>query len=183
MKYLTIALLFASLFPVSAKADEDIVAAKEVTNLLQSHDVGMVATITKEKDLIKPYASVIPFILHEGAPVIFISDLAVHTDNINNNPYASIMVFVPDKNGNVFAGSRVTVTGKMKKVTVDESIAQLRKKYLNQHPESAQFIDFGDFNYYIMHIDEIYYIGGFGKIGYIDVKKYNELNSARTNAD
>ena len=172
MKIQLIILLVLGMCPFASAEDE---YAKPAFELINKNKVGMVSTITKDEDGIKPYGSVMPFILDEGSPVVFISDLAVHTDNIDARPQVSVMVFAPDKEGNVFNGSRVTFNGKMLIVKDEKKVEKLRKAYLAAHPDSEEFIDFGDFNYYKMEIKDIYFIGGFGEIGYVDLDEYKKV--------
>ena len=143
--------------------------------MLQQHKMAMVSTISREEGDPKPYGSVMAVSLVDkdcsetlaGAPYVFISDLAEHTQNIDVNPNVSIMVFQPDAEGNVFNGKRVTVSGKMILVEDEAQIAKFRKTYLADHPDSADFIDFGDFNFYVLAIESIYFVGGFGDEAYI----------------
>lgn len=157
--------------------------AKQVYELMQENKVAMVSTVYTEKETAKPYGSVMPVSLvpkeywkeQAGSPYVFISDLATHTHNIEENPNVSIMVFKPDENGNVFNGSRVTYSGKLVKATDETVIEGLRKHYLVDHPDAEEFIDFGDFNFYVLEIEDIYFIGGFGEIGHVEVDDYRKV--------
>lgn len=158
--------------------------AVQAFKMMQKHKTGMVSTISTDDDKkVRPYGSVMPFALvkssccktNAGSPYVFISDLAVHTKNIKENPYVSIMVFQPDKDGNVFNGARVTLTGKLVVVTDEKSIEKLKKNYLSEHPDAKDFIDFGDFNFYLLELESIYFIGGFGEIGNVDIDEYRKI--------
>ena len=77
-----------------AQAEEN--KAEQSVSLLKQGDGGILATINVDK----PYVSSTPFVLDkEGNPVIFISDLALHTKNISKNQNVSIIVNKPDKDG------------------------------------------------------------------------------------
>lgn len=157
--------------------------ADQAYAMLQKHNVAMISTIVTEDGVSKPYGSVMPYALVEkeccktnaGSPYVFISDLALHTDNINANPNVSVMVFEPDKKGNVFNGARVTLSGKLVKVEDEGSVEKLKKTYLAKNPDAKEFIDFGDFNFYMLKIEKIYFIGGFGEIGYVKVEDYRKV--------
>tara|TARA_Y100000034_G_scaffold78539_1_gene94393 strand:- start:3108 stop:3557 length:450 start_codon:yes stop_codon:yes gene_type:complete len=123
MKYFTLLPLTLGtmiVFESGIKAEDKIPEyATGSFKLLKSLNVGMVSTLgmCENDKCLKPYGSVMPYCLDEkGRVVVYISDLAVHTDNINANPFASVMVFKPDEKGNVFNGSRVTMSGKFRKV-------------------------------------------------------------------
>lgn len=167
---------------VDEKSEESY--AVQAFKMMQKHKTGMVSTISVGEDKkVRPYGSVMPFALvkssccktYAGSPYVFISDLAVHTKNIKENPYVSIMVFQPDKDGNVFNGSRVTLTGKLVVMTDEKSVEKLKKDYLAEHPDAKDFIDFGDFNFYLLELESIYFIGGFGEIGTVDIDEYRKF--------
>lgn len=164
-------LLAAALLMAATPSEEE-----QAYTMLNRHNVAMVSTVEKEKDAHKPYSSVMGIALDEGVPFVFISDLAVHTKNIKKNPYVSLMVFEPKKE-NVFDSPRVTFNGKFVLVKDEKKIENLRKLYLKKHPDAKEFIDFGDFNFYTMDIENIYFVGGFGDesyIGYLDPKDYKK---------
>jgi putative heme iron utilization protein len=177
MKYIAIASILA-LMSATVKADDDY--ATGAYKLLKSFNVAMVSTLgeCENEKCLKPYGSVMPYALDDkGQPIVFISDLAVHTDNINANPNASLMVFKPDAKGNVFNGSRVTLNGKFRKVSWEKDKKEherLSKIYVKEHPDAKQLLEFADFNFYVLEIRTIYYIGGFGEIGTVEVKDYQK---------
>ena len=180
MKYLLgLALVLAA---TTVWAEEEIPEyATGSFNLMRQFNVSMVSTLEGKK----PYGSVMPYCLDEkGRPVVYISDLAVHTDNINKNPNSSVMVFKPDAKGNVFNGSRVTLSGKFRKVAWDKKADEkehdkLAKLYVKEHPDAKQLLDFADFNFYVLEISSVYYIGGFGEIGSVEVKEYERAAARR----
>ena len=95
-----------------------------------------------------------------GAPLILISRLAVHTQNLLANPRASIMLDATSATGDPLAGGRVTLTGQASVTTA--SIA--RNRFLSRHPEAAMYADFPDFAFYRLDVQSAHYIGGFGRI-------------------
>lgn len=146
--------------------------AKQAVALLSNGQGGIVSTIENGN---KPYLSSMPFVIdNEGRPIVFISDLARHTDNIQKNSNVSIIVSEPDKQGSYFNGSRVTLSGKFVKVTNEKEIAACRKLYMSHFEEAKEWADFGDFNYYRLEIDDIFFIGGFGEIDSVNLKQYKE---------
>ena len=144
--------------------------------------------ISKNNNQSFPFLSFCGFsVTKTGIPYFCLSKISKHTQNINNNNHASIMInkfnFVeskPEQNFNTIASSkRVTFSGKINKLIPDNkkddyiSIAdEYREEYLKKHPE-AIWVDFPDFEFYRMDlIKDIYYIGGFKKATKISVKKY-----------
>jgi putative heme iron utilization protein len=144
--------------------------AKQSFNAMDKNKMANISTITAES---KPYLSVVGYALDgKGLPFILVSDLAVHTDNLNNNPNASIMVTEIRRRDNLFDNIRVTFSGKLKIVKDDKVAKELREIYLKKHPDAKEFIDFGDFHYYTMELEKIYFIGGFGEIGEVTPQEY-----------
>ena len=157
------------LFAGTATAAEERSFAEQAVTLLSKGQTGIASTIEKDK----PYLSSMPFVIDsEGRPIVFISDLARHTDNIQKNPNASLIVNQPDEKGSYFNGSRVTLEGKFVQVTDEKEIAACRKVYMERFKEAKLWADFGDFNYYRLEINKIFFIGGFGDIDYVDLKDY-----------
>lgn len=163
------ALMVLGIIAMTAIAQAEENKAEQSVSLLKQGDGGILATINADK----PYVSSTPFVLDkEGNPVIFISDLALHTKNISKNQNVSIIVNKPDKDGSYFNGSRVTVNGKMVKVTEEKEIEACKKAYMSRYKEAQDWADFGDFNYFKLEPKEIYLIGGFGEIDWVDLKDY-----------
>ena len=138
-------------------------------NLAKNNKVASLSTNYKNT----PFGSIIPYILDKkGRPVIFVSNMALHTKNINADSRCSIMMHKIDRN-NVFNTSRITFVGRMVKLEGDQD--ELRKAYLEKYKEAEDFIDFEDFSFYRLEIEKIYYISGFGDIQWIKVDDYYKV--------
>jgi putative heme iron utilization protein len=131
---------------------------------------GTIATLSSDYKG-TPFGTPAPYALDsEGRPVIFLSNLAIHTKNLAKNPKCSIMVLKEDKE-DPFNSARVTFIGKIVKVGKDERAAY-KKLFLAKQKAAEDFIDFGDFNFYRLEIESIFYVGGFGDIQWIEPKDY-----------
>lgn len=120
-----------------------------------------------------PFVSMLPFVVDKNGDIIFlISDLALHTNNIDENSNSSLMVIKPDVSGDFFNGQRATICGQTLLVESAEDIAESAKLYVDQFPKSKAWVDFGDFNFYRLKVDSIYFIGGFGIIEWVDIPQY-----------
>jgi putative heme iron utilization protein len=95
----------------------------------------------------------------DGAPLLLLSTLAVHTRNFLADPRASLMLD-ERKEGDPLEGARVTLMGALA-VT---GAAQDRKRYLTRHPEAEMFAGFGDFAFYKMSVTRAHLVAGFGRI-------------------
>lgn len=95
----------------------------------------------------------------DGAPLLLISKLAIHTRNILADNRVSLMLD-ERKEGDPLQGARVTLSGR---AAVTEN-AHDRLRYLARQPESEMFAGFGDFNFYRIDIDAAHLVAGFGRI-------------------
>jgi putative heme iron utilization protein len=96
----------------------------------------------------------------EGVPVLLISRLAVHTQNLMADGRASLLFDGTDLKGDPLAGGRVTLVGRAVPSTDDVA----RRRFLAKQPEAAGYADFADFSFYVLEVDRAHYIGGFGRI-------------------
>ena len=139
--------------------------------LVSDTKVGTASTTHKNG----PLGSMMPYALDDlGRPIVFLSDLAVHTKNIKKNSQASIFVTEPTKEVE-FDNPRLTLIGKMVLVPKKE-LEEARKLYFKRFPEAKIFEQFHDFSMYRLEITDIYYVGGFGPkpIQWLDIKKYQK---------
>ncbi len=51
-------------------------------------------------------------------------------------------------------------------------LAEARKLYLDRHANSKYWVDFEDFSFYRMNVVDVYYIGGFGVMGWVSASDY-----------
>lgn len=53
-------------------------------------------------------------------------------------------------------------------------LAAGRNLYLERHPKSNSWVDFDDFSFYRMNVVDVYYVGGFGVMGWLTASEYLE---------
>jgi heme oxygenase (biliverdin-IX-beta and delta-forming) len=99
----------------------------------------------------------------DGAPLLLISRLAVHTKNILADPRVSLM-FDERKEGDPLQGARVMLNGTAM-VTTD---GDARRRYLARQPEAEMFAGFADFSFYEIKLRGAHLVAGFGRI--VDLK-------------
>ncbi len=134
--------------------------------LLTSRGFGVLATHSTRVPNY-PFASIVNYSVDEsGAPVFLMSQLALHTTNLSANPKASLLVFAEAAESDPLSSARVNYFGTIHTVP-DSDLTAIRARYLARHPESEQWIDFGDFALYRMTIVDGYYVGGFGVMGWV----------------
>lgn len=128
---------------------------------------GVLSTISRRVEGF-PFGSVAPFMLdHSGCPVILISTLAEHTRNIDADPRVSLIVqpYSPDMQ----VAGRVTVLGRAQRL--DDKSA-LGARYLRFHPQAEDYFAMHDFSFYRIEPVRIRYIGGFGRIHWVEPEQY-----------
>jgi heme iron utilization protein len=120
-----------------------------------------------------PYGSVASYALDDaGNPIFFVSLMAEHTQNAIRDPRASLLVTEPVPEGaDPLASGRTTLLGPL--AEVDESDrTDVRDRYLEASPTSAYYIEFGDFAFYRLDVRAIRYIGGYGRMSWVDPTAY-----------
>ena len=56
----------------------------------------------------------------------------------------------------------------------DDDHPTARDKYLKANPTAAYYIDFGDFTFYRLDVQSIRYVGGYGRMSWVDAAGYAE---------
>jgi putative heme iron utilization protein len=107
-----------------------------------------------------PYCSLVNIATAaDGAPLLLLSTLAIHTKNLLADPRASLMID-ERKAGDPLEGARIMLMGTVTRA--DD--AGSRARYLARHPEAGQFAGFKDFNFYRMTLSRVHLVAGFGRI-------------------
>ena len=149
---------------VAAEREDPAGAAR---SLLRRGRHGALATLSVHRPGF-PFGSVAPYALSaRGEPLLVMSALAQHTRNALADPRASLLVQEPAAPGvDVQALGRVTVLGRISPVDAAEE-ADARARYLARHPQASRTAGGHDFHHYKLSIEEVRFIGGFGKICWI----------------
>jgi putative heme iron utilization protein len=114
-----------------------------------------------------PFGSVMPYSLDaHGRPAFLISTMAMHTQNLRADPRASLLVTQPGWTGDPLAGARVTVMGLVTELLAAD-LESTRAAYLARHEHAAAWVDFDDFGFYQLEVTDVYYVGGFGAMGWV----------------
>lgn len=143
------------------------IVSDEARRFTRSQHSGVLSTLSKRLEGF-PFGSVAPFILdHGGRPVILISDIAEHTKNIVADPRVSLIVqpYSPDMQVN----GRVTILGRATRL---EEKDRLAPRYLRFHPQAEAYFAMHDFQFYCIEPLRIRYIGGFGRIHWVEPAAY-----------
>ena len=134
--------------------------------------IGSLSTISRKQPGF-PFGSVMPYGLDErGRPVFLISTMAMHTQNLLSDPRASLLVTQSAGDGDPLGASRVTLIGNVSTVP-DAEVADARKLYVERYANSEYWVNFDDFSFYRMDVLDVYYVGGFGVMGWVQALDYD----------
>jgi putative heme iron utilization protein len=114
-----------------------------------------------------PYGSFVTFAIHAGNPVFLISALAEHTRNLQADPRASLLI-AESENEDPLANGRVTLIGRCHVLENDQARREAREAFLAAHPNAAYYADFGDFSWWRLAVEGIRYIGGYGRMSWVE---------------
>lgn len=143
-------------------------SAREGRMLLRSHCYGALSTLSKKFDG-HPFGSITPYVTdHDGSLLILISGLAEHTKNILADPRVSLITH-NQANSDIQTQGRVTLMGLAECMADKQGVGQ---RYLRYFPEAAGYFGMHDFAFYRIRPTAIRFIGGFGKIHWLDMAQY-----------
>ncbi len=124
-----------------------------------------------------PFGSLMPYALDSaGRPLFLISTMAMHTQNLQQDARASLLVTQPEAEGDPLGAARVTVVGNAATLAAPE-VAEARGLYLERHPNSKYWVDFDDFSFFRMEVVDVYYVGGFGVMGWVAAPEYADAHA------
>ena len=139
----------------------DFDAGKSARSLLRRSRQGALATLAAGSG--DPYCSLVNVASHaDGSPILLISRLALHTQNILGDPRVSLMLDERAE-GDPLEGSRVMLAGRAEQAS-GEDVAIFRRRYLNAHPSAELFVDFKDFSFFGVRPVAAHLVAGFGRI-------------------
>jgi hypothetical protein len=107
-----------------------------------------------------PFGSLVAYAT--TAPILLISDLAEHTQNLRADPRAALLVVATGPEP--LAQGRVTLMGRCTPAVR----AEVEADYLAAHPSASAYLALGDFGFWRLAVESVRYVGGFGKMGWID---------------
>jgi putative heme iron utilization protein len=149
------------------KPTSDFNPAIAAKKLLREGRSGALATLMPGSG--DPYCSLVNFATAaDGAPLLLISRLAIHTKNVLADPRVSLMID-ERKAGDPLEGARVMLMGTA--ATTED--ADVRRRYLERQPEAEMFAGFADFAFYRLALKSAHLVAGFGRI--VDLKPQDIL--------
>ncbi len=140
--------------------------AERARTLVAAQPTGTLATLKEGH----PYASLVAFAMAGPKAVFLISEMAAHTKNLRQDPRASLLVAEkvvvdPLAHGRLVGECRV-----LEKGTPEDDAA--RKAFVARHPGATIYVDFKDFHCWTLDLREVRYIGGFGRMSWVDAEAF-----------
>jgi putative heme iron utilization protein len=145
--------------------------AERVRTLLSLVSTATLSTISRKHPGF-PFGSLMPFALDPaGRPIFLISSMAMHTQNLKSDSHCSLFVAQDAADGDPLGAARATLVGNAVPVP-DRDIASAREAYLSRHENSRYWVDFSDFSFFRLQPIDLYYVGGFGAMGWVAAGDY-----------
>jgi putative heme iron utilization protein len=145
--------------------------AERVRTLVSQSTVATLSTMSR-KHAGFPFGSLMPYALDgAGRPLFLISNMAMHTQNLKADPRASLFVAQAAADGDPLGAARATLVGTAEPVP-ERDLAHARELYLAAYESSKYWVDFADFGFFSLAVADIYYVGGFGVMGWVQAADY-----------
>src|ERR1700716_1063154 len=110
-----------------------------------------------------PYCSLVHVASHcDASPMLLMSRLALHTQNILGDPRVSLMLDERAE-GDPLEGARIMLAGRAEQAGGAGEVV-LRGRYLNAHPSAEAFVNFKDFSFFMVKPAGAHLVAGFGRI-------------------
>jgi putative heme iron utilization protein len=140
--------------------------SESAQQLFRAQKTGTLATQSVKKPGY-PFASVMPYAIDgRGRPLFLLSGLAAHTKNLLADPRSTLLITEPASFDDPMETPRLMLIGQTVPVAEEER-EPLQQRYLAVWPDAQQWLEFGDFALFRLEPEEVYYIGGFGAMGWV----------------
>jgi len=150
--------------------------AERARTLLHLGRSGTLATLSRRHPG-HPFASVMPYAVDErGRPLMLISTMAMHTQNLQTDARASLLVAQPDWAGDPLAAARVTLMGEGGRVP-EGDLGAARAAYLARHDNARYWVDFDDFAFWRLEVADVYFVGGFAAMDWVEAASYGDAHA------
>lgn len=144
-------------------------AGRLARSLLRRSRQGALATLMAGSG--DPYCSLVNVASHpDGSPILLISRLALHTQNILDDARVSLMLDERAE-GDPLEGARIMLAGRAEAAGADQ-LAILRRRYLAAHPSAEAFVGFKDFSFFRIRSSGVHLVAGFGRIVDLDPAQF-----------
>lgn len=147
--------------------------AERARTMLSHNSVGVLSTQSNKCQGF-PFGSTMPYALDDaGRPLFLISAMAMHTKNLLADARASLFVTGPEAQQDPLGAGRMTLIGNAEPVPPDDQAAA-RAAYLARHESAKYYVDFADFSFWRLKPVDLYFVGGFGVMGWVDNSDFQQ---------
>lgn len=147
--------------------------ARDARKLYTAHQHGTLSTMSQEIPG-HPFGSVVSYALsRDGRPTILISHIAEHTKNIEADARVSLTLSMGGDDPQ--AVGRITVVGKAIALQGAESESE-SARYDRRYPAAVEYRRAHDFVLYKIEPVKVRYIGGFGRIHWVETPDFCRHN-------
>ncbi len=94
--------------------------------------------------------------------------MAMHTQNLHQDARASLLIRQTETEGDPLGAARVTLIGTAAEVPATE----VRDLYLSRYENAKYWQEYTDFAYQRLEVTGVYFIGGFGVMGWVAAEDY-----------
>ncbi len=141
-------------------ADNGFDPVAEAKRLLRSIRAGALATLTAAGD---PFSTLITVATDvDGSPLFLVSQLSAHTRHLDGDGRCSLLLAETGA-GDPLSHARLTLTGSAAKVTEQRERSAVRERFLARHPKAELYVDFADFSFWRLAMDQVHLNGGFAR--------------------
>jgi len=108
----------------------------------------------------------------DGTPVLCLSTLAEHGRNVKRDPRASLVMAETDIAGDPLDSGRVTLAGTLE-APEGQALESARAAYEAASPASELYGGFGDFTFYVLRVERVRWVGGYGRMDSTDADAFH----------
>ena len=146
----------------------------EARRLFLQQSFGVLSTISLDVPGY-PFGSITPYCAdRQCRPVIYISRIAQHTQNILADSRVSLTVLENADSGDVQARGRLTCIANALPLSNDEE--DVSERYFRYVPQARNYAGTHDFEFFRLELVRVRFIGGFGRIYWIEPDQFISQN-------
>ena len=144
-------------------------AAEEARTLVHGASLATLSTLSSGGD---PWGSTVGYgVLPGGSPVLMVSTLAEHGRNLELDQRASLCVTEPVFTGDPLDSGRVTLAGRCHRPE-GAALEAANAAFLAAVPMSRFYVGFGDFSTWVLEVERVRWVGGYGRMDSADPVAY-----------
>ena len=139
----------------------------DAISLYRNKSYGILSTMSKiHKNY--PFGSFVTYVsARSRTAYLYLSDLAEHTENLHYKSESCLTIFSTNNESDIQNSQRLTLVGDLA-IVKEENLAHCSKLFHSILPESKKYSAMHDFKFYQLVIKSARWIGGFGKIAWLD---------------